>query len=166
MQQPPIPAHELTGEARLRRLKDVHGEVSLGDRLWAADQITTLREALDERHGEHYGPYGTACQNTGQWDAGPCWKCQIKALQEQPRMLKEQLSIWKRKAGENQLVAGRYQYLFECAQKMINQVDDIFEYAYASMHPTEIKNFVVDKLDQYSNEVSKVVKSPTEKQGD
>lgn len=124
---------EVTTEERLRRLEDVHGEVSLGDRLWAADNLRGLKAYADQ-------------------------------LEKQNRMLKEQLGIWKRKAGENQLVAGRWQYLFEQAQKMVNHVDDIFEYAYQNMTPTEIKSFVCTHLDLYAAEVSKIRRGPAEKQ--
>jgi len=37
----------------------------------------------DRMFAEHYGPYGTACINTGQFDAGECWKCQIKRLEKE-----------------------------------------------------------------------------------
>lgn len=126
-------SEEVTREERLRRLEDMHGGVSLGDRAWAADKIRGL-EAYSE------------------------------TLEGQNRLLKEQLSIWKRKAGENQLIAGRWQYLFEQAQKMVNHVDDIFEYTYKSMTPKEIKTFIVSKLDDYSTAVAQIRKSPTEQQ--
>lgn len=90
----------------------------------------------------------------------------ISQLRNQNRTLKEQLSIWKRKAGENQLVAGRWQFLFEEAMKFTNKVDDLFEYAYASMHPSEIKQTIRDALSTFTAEVSKVRKSPTEKRED
>lgn len=41
------------------------------------------KEEPDPRDGEHYGPYGIACSSTGQFDAGECWKCQIKRLKEE-----------------------------------------------------------------------------------
>lgn len=41
---------------------------------------------------EHYGPYGTACSSTGQFDAGECWKCQIKRLRIEREALKDQLN--------------------------------------------------------------------------
>jgi len=53
----------------------------------AQDIIDGLRkriaelEAGSDRTGKHYGLYGTACLYTGQLDAGPCWKCQIKKLE-------------------------------------------------------------------------------------
>jgi hypothetical protein len=90
---------EVTTEERLRRLEDVHGEVSLGDRLWAADNLRGLKAYADQ-------------------------------IEKQNRMLKEQLGIWKRKAGENQLIAGRWQYLFETSQKCVNRIEDIFEYTW------------------------------------
>ena len=93
----------------------------------------------------------------------PDWEAQAKALAQQNRVLKEQLGIWKRKAGEMQLIAGRWQFLFEEAQKMVNKVDDLFEYAYASMHPVQIKESILGYLEAYTNEVKKVRRSPTEK---
>lgn len=88
------------------------------------------------------------------------------ALQEQQKMLKEQLTVWKSQARQMQLVAGRWQFLFEQAQKMVNKVDDLFEYAYASMHPTEIKQYVVRCLAEYTEQVSKVHRSPMEKKNE
>ena len=45
----------------------------------AADKIEQYEQIINERIGaEHYGPYGTACQNTGQFDAGECWICYAK----------------------------------------------------------------------------------------
>ena len=43
----------------------------------------------NDRTGEHYGFYGTACMNTGQFDAGECWKCEIKRLRKERDNLKE-----------------------------------------------------------------------------
>ena len=53
----------------------------------AQDIIDGLRKRIAElkagsdRTGKHYGLSGTACLYTGQLDAGPCWKCQIKKLE-------------------------------------------------------------------------------------
>lgn len=149
-------------DERMRRLEDMHGQVSLGDRVWAVERIRTLTQALDERHGEHYGPYGAHCMNMGQLDAGLCWKCQIEELVNQQKVLKEQLSIWKRKAGENQLVAGRYQYLFEEAMKAVNKIEDLFEYAYAVMHPTEIRKVIHESLEKFTEAATKVRRGPAE----
>jgi hypothetical protein len=106
---------EVTTEERLRRLEDVHGEVSLGD-------------------------------------------------EKQNRMLKEQLGIWKRKAGENQLIAGRWQYLFETSQKCVNRIEDIFEYTWQKMGKTDLRDYVHEELSRLTEAVSKVRKSPTEEQ--
>ena len=88
----------------------------------------------------------------------------IQGYDHHLRMVKEQLSIWKRKAGENQLVAGRYQYLFEEAMKAVNKIDDLFEYAYSHMHPVQIKQDVLDALTLFTDAAAKVRKSPTEEQ--
>lgn len=124
---------EVTREERLRRLEDMHGQVSLGDRVWAADKVRGL-EAYSE------------------------------TLEQQNRLLKEQLSIWKRKAGENQLVAGRYQYLFEEAMKAVNKIDDLFEYVYTSMHPADIRKSVYTALSAFTAAASKIRKGPLEEQ--
>jgi hypothetical protein len=43
-----------------------------------------VKEAdMSDRTKEHYGLYGTACIMTGQFDAGLCWKCQIKLLKKE-----------------------------------------------------------------------------------
>lgn len=39
-------------------------------------------DGFNRMYGEHYGPYGTACANTGQFDAGECWKCTIRRLRQ------------------------------------------------------------------------------------
>lgn len=118
-------------DERMRRLEDMHGQVSLGDRVWAADKVRGL-EAYSE------------------------------TLEQQNRLLKEQLSIWKRKAGENQLVAGRYQYLFEEAMKAVNRIEDLFEYAYAAMHPTEIRKVIHESLEKFTEAATKVRRGPAE----
>jgi hypothetical protein len=124
---------EVTTEERLRRLEDVHGEVSLGDRLWAADNLRGLKAYADQ-------------------------------IEKQNRMLKEQLGIWKRKAGENQLIAGRWQYLFETSQKCVNRIEDIFEYTWQKMGKTDLRDYVHEELSRLTEAVSKVRKSPTEEQ--
>jgi hypothetical protein len=124
---------EVTTEERLRRLEDVHGEVSLGDRLWAADNLRGLKAYADQ-------------------------------IEKQNRMLKEQLGIWKRKAGENQLIAGRWQYLFETSQKCVNRIEDIFEYTWQKMGKTDLRDYVHEELSRLAEAVSKVRKSPTEEQ--
>jgi len=73
-----------------------------------------------EVYPEHYGPYGENCLNTGHFDAGECWICYGKRK--------------KQEKGEMQLIAGRYQYQFEHAMKLINKIDDMFEYRFKVMH--------------------------------
>ena len=48
---------------------------------WDGQKRIDELEAGSDRTGKHYGLYGTACLYTGQLDAGPCWKCQIKKLE-------------------------------------------------------------------------------------
>lgn len=50
------------------------------------------------RTGEHYGPYGTACINTGQFDAGECWKCQNSRLRTERAKLRDELEASRRNA--------------------------------------------------------------------
>lgn len=109
------------------------------------DHIEELEERDKSREGaEHYGPYGANCMYTGQFDAGECWLCYAKRK--------------KQEAAEMQLVAGRYQYLHEQAQKALNKVDDLFEYPYKAMTPEQIRKSVYEALAHYTKEVSKVVK--------
>jgi hypothetical protein len=42
-----------------------------------------MDDAIARSTGEHYGMYGAACINTGQFDAGVCWKCKIKRLEDE-----------------------------------------------------------------------------------
>lgn len=88
----------------------------------------------------------------------------IDAMNQQQSVIKEQLTIWKSKARENLLVAGRYQFLFQEAMKFVNYVDDICEYAYASMSRWQLRHTLKDRLDVLNEEVSKLHKSPTEAQ--
>lgn len=109
------------------------------------DRVEELDNVINERIGaEHYGKYGTACMYTGQFDAGECWLCYAKRK--------------KQEAAENQLVAGRYQYLHEQAQKALNKIDDLFEYQYKSMTPEQIRKTVYESLSHYTTEVSRIVK--------
>lgn len=124
---------EVDTAERLRRLEDVHGQVSLGDRLWAAENLRGIQS-------------------------------HVESLERQQRILKEQLGIWKRKAGENQLVAGRWQYLFESAQKCVNRIEDIFEYTWQQMGKTDLRDYVHKELIKLKADVSQVQRSPTEKQ--
>ena len=88
------------------------------------------------------------------------------ALQEQQKMLKEQLTVWKSRAREMQLVAGRWQYLFESAMKFVNYVDDLFEYAYKDMNRWSLRHSIIDRLAILTEQVSKVRRSPFEKKNE
>ena len=92
------------------------------------------------------------------------YEAHIERLQQQQNVLKEQLTTWKGLAREHQLVAGRYQYLFEEAMKAVNKIDDVFEYMYASMHPVEIRKTVYAALSAFTAAASKLVRGPAEKQ--
>jgi hypothetical protein len=92
---------------------------------------------------DHWGPYGPVCMNIGKFDAGECYICYAKRM--------------KQESGENQLVAGRYQYLHEQAQKAINKIDDLFEYQYKAMEPEQIRKAVYESLSHYTGEVSKLI---------
>lgn len=92
------------------------------------------------------------------------YEAMLKDSAKHTRMTKEQLSIWKRKAGENQLVAGRYQYLFEEAQKLTTAIDNLFVEAYKAMKGGDIKDYIAEELTRFAEKVDKVYKSPTEEQ--
>jgi hypothetical protein len=51
----------------------------------AIDEALKLEDYSNSmvKSSEHYGFYGTACINTGQFDAGECWKCEIKRLRKE-----------------------------------------------------------------------------------
>lgn len=59
-------------------------------------RVKTLAEHVgytrDKRFTEHEGPYGEACINTGQFDAGECWKCQIRRLEAEVLALQARIS--------------------------------------------------------------------------
>jgi len=65
---------------------------------------------------------------------------------------------WKTKHNEMQLVAGRWQYQFEHAQKAINRIDDMFEYEYLKHDMKSLQIRVHDVLAQYTEAVTKVTK--------
>lgn len=92
------------------------------------------------------------------------YEAHIKRLLGQQKMLKEQLTVWKSRAREMQLVAGRWQYLFESAMKFVNYVDDLFEYAYKDMSRWSLKHSITERLETLTEQVSKVQRSPMEKQ--
>jgi hypothetical protein len=167
-------------EDKLRILDDMHGQCSLGTRHWAAEKIRQLDGIIDERHNaEHYGPYGTACMNTGQFDAGECWLCyakrkkkrvaqqdavidsklrQIEDLTVRAQQLNHESDRYKQEAAEMQLVAGRYQYLHEQAMKALNKIEDVFEYQYGSMTPDQLRVLIQTALADFTDEVKKVVR--------
>ncbi len=132
------------------------------------DQIEELEVRINDRLGaEHYGPYGTACMNTGQFDAGECWLCYAKRKKKAHKQCSDAFNdleaasgaweaaanSYKEKAGEMQLIAGRYQYQFEHAMKCINKIDDLFEYAYEKMTPDQLRVVVRTSLAKFSDAV-------------
>jgi hypothetical protein len=118
--------------------------------LKAIDLIDELQARDSAREGaDHYGPFGTACMNTGQFDAGECWLCYAKRK--------------KQEAAEMQLIAGRYQFQFEQAMKCINAIDDLFEYAYKAFGGgADLQKEVRKYLAKFTESVNKV----TKKKGD
>lgn len=94
------------------------------------------------------------------------YEAHIKRLQEHQKMLKEQLTVWKSRAREMQLVAGRWQFLFESAMKFVNYVDDLFEYAYKDMNRSSLKHSITERLATLTEQVSKVRRSPLEKKNE
>lgn len=60
--------------------------------------VISAEEAEDgfqRMYGEHYGPYGAVCINTGQFDAGVCWKCKLKGKDRQIAALREEVAELK-----------------------------------------------------------------------
>ncbi len=109
------------------------------------DRVEELDTVIKERIGaDHYGPYGTACMFTGQFDAGECWLCYARRKTQE--------------AAEMQLVAGRYQYMHEQAQKALNSIDDFFEYAFKTVSNGTIQTEVRKHLATYTGAVAKVNK--------
>jgi hypothetical protein len=104
---------------------------------------------------DHFGPYGPVCMNTGQFDAGECWLCAGKRKQTER-------DLWKQKAAEMQLIAGRYQYLFEQAMKTVNKIDDFFEYSFFDVVLADTQKRVQKYLKEFTDVAAKVHKSPTE----
>lgn len=118
----------------------------------AFEKLALLQKEFDEYRDdakEHFGPYGPHCMYIGKFDAGECYICYAKRK--------------KREAGEMQLVAGRWQYLFEQAMKMVNKIDDLFEYAYDGIEKDKLREMIHGYMKEFTDEVSKVRRSPTEK---
>ena len=116
------------------------------------EELALLQKEFDEYRDdskEHYGPYGPHCMYIGKFDAGECYICYAKRK--------------KREAGEMQLIAGRWQYLFEQAMKMVNKIDDLFEYSYASIEKEKLRELIHGYMKEFTDEVAKVRRSPTEK---
>ena len=70
-----------------------------------------------------------------------CPYCEIEKLKEE--------------SGRLQLVAGRYQFMFEAAQLALNTIDDHFEYVYKGRTPEELQVEVRKHLATYTEAVSK-----------
>ena len=58
-------------------------------------------------------------------------------------------------AGRLQLVAGRYQFMWQAAQLALNKIDDYFEYAYKGRTVDQIQDHVRKHLAIYTEAVSK-----------
>lgn len=122
----------------------------------------------DEVYPEHYGPYGTACMNTGQFDAGECWMCYMRRKKKEVTTLKKALDneeieseCWEAAANGHlkqekkmQLIAGKYQYQFKLAMRCINSIDDLFEYRHIGMTPDELQIEVRKNLALFTQDVS------------
>ena len=78
---------------------------------------------------------------------------QIEDLVVRAQILQQDTKKYKEKAGELQLVAGRYQYQFEHAMKVVNKMDDVFEYAYANMTPDQLRVIVRTALADFTDAV-------------
>lgn len=70
-----------------------------------------------------------------------CPYCEIEKLREE--------------AGRLQLVAGRYQFMWEAAQRALNRIDDYFEYSYKTRTPDQLQEMVRHHLVIYTEAVSK-----------
>ena len=70
-----------------------------------------------------------------------CPYCEIEKLKEE--------------SGRLQLVAGRYQFMFEAAQRALNRIDDYFEYVYKSRTSDELQQMVREHLKIYTEAISK-----------
>lgn len=90
---------------------------------------------------DHWGPYGPVCMNIGKFDAGECYICYAKRK--------------KQKAAEMQLVAGRYQFQFEHAQKALNKIEDMLEYQYEFMKGADLRGEIHKILEFYTEQVRK-----------
>lgn len=66
-----------------------------------------------------------------------------------------EIEILKKEAGRLQLVAGRYQFMFEVAQLCLNKIDDHFEYVYKGRTPDQLQIEVRKYLAIYTEVVSK-----------
>lgn len=116
------------------------------------DQIEELEESITSRIGaEHFGPYGAVCINTGQFDSGECWLCYAKRKQEQS-------VLSSKKAGEMQLLAGRYQYLYAQARKALTDIDELFESNYKDRGVEALHKIVRDLMATFVEAVAKVKK--------
>lgn len=58
-------------------------------------------------------------------------------------------------AARMQLVAGRYQFMWEAAQRALNRIDDYFEYVYKTRTPEQLQEMVRHHLEIYTEAVSK-----------
>ena len=106
-----------------------------------------------EVYPEHYGPYGENCMHTGQFDAGECWICTGKRRKVERDAALEELDEVTKRSGEMQLIAGRYQYQFEHAIKLINKVDDMFEYQFEHFHRDALQEQVQVWLAEFTDAV-------------
>jgi len=74
--------------------------------------VKVLGDRINDREGaEHYGPYGTNCMNTGQFDAGECWLCYAKRKKQEVEILTAQVKALESDDHEWYLQAARIERL-------------------------------------------------------
>ena len=85
-----------------------------------------------------------------------------RELRNEVKSLRAGVEQLTREKGDMQLIAGRWQWLFQRAMKTINSIDDVFEYAYKKYTSDGLKDRIQTELKVLCADVSKVRKSPTE----
>ncbi len=79
-------------EAIERLTAEVQLEANGRDELLARNKVLEDRAAA--RIGaKHYGPYGTNCMYTGQFDAGECWLCYAKRKKKECERLTVRIDV-------------------------------------------------------------------------
>lgn len=88
-----------------------------------------------------------------------CPYCEIESIKAENKSLRislrDQVKRLKTENGRLQLVAGRYQFMWEAAQVCINKIDDWFEYAVLICTRRDAQKHVQKHLAIYTDVVSK-----------